>query len=118
MGRPMSLHITFVGIGDASGSGDQFQTHLLIDASGIRFAVDFDATSLFAHNKLRIEHDTIDAIILPHLRSDHCGGIPFLLTDALLGAKRVILTHMSREMLPHANSVPEECAHDRMVVKI
>jgi phosphoribosyl 1,2-cyclic phosphodiesterase len=35
-----------------------------------------------------------------------------------LGAKRVILTHMSREMLAHAADVPEECAHDGLVVTL
>jgi ribonuclease BN (tRNA processing enzyme) len=34
------------------------------------------------------------------------------------GAKRVILTHMSREMLAHADDVPEETAYDGMVVEI
>ena len=34
------------------------------------------------------------------------------------GAKRIILTHMSREMLPHADTVPEECAYDGLVVEI
>jgi ribonuclease BN (tRNA processing enzyme) len=35
-----------------------------------------------------------------------------------LGAKRVILTHMSRDMLAHAAEVPEECAHDGLVVTL
>jgi ribonuclease BN (tRNA processing enzyme) len=35
-----------------------------------------------------------------------------------VGARRVILTHMSREMLAHADEVPEECAHDGLVVTI
>jgi ribonuclease BN (tRNA processing enzyme) len=34
------------------------------------------------------------------------------------GARRVILTHMSREMLAHADRVPEECAHDGLVVTL
>ena len=33
-------------------------------------------------------------------------------------AKRTILTHMSPEMLAMADSVPEECAHDGLVVEI
>ena len=33
-------------------------------------------------------------------------------------AKRTILTHFSREMLPMADKVPEECAHDGLVVEI
>jgi phosphoribosyl 1,2-cyclic phosphodiesterase len=35
-----------------------------------------------------------------------------------LDAKRVILTHMSREMLPHTDAIPEECAHDGLVLEI
>ena len=34
------------------------------------------------------------------------------------GAKRIILTHMSREMLPVADDIPEETAHDHMVVEL
>jgi phosphoribosyl 1,2-cyclic phosphodiesterase len=35
-----------------------------------------------------------------------------------VGARRVILTHMSREMLAHAGAVPEECAYDGLVVTV
>ena len=35
-----------------------------------------------------------------------------------VGARRLILTHMSREMLARADSVPEECAHDGLVVTL
>jgi hypothetical protein len=34
------------------------------------------------------------------------------------GAKRVILTHMSREILAHVHEVPEECAEDGLVVEL
>ena len=34
------------------------------------------------------------------------------------GAKRLILTHMSPEMLAMADSVPEECAHDGLVIDL
>jgi phosphoribosyl 1,2-cyclic phosphodiesterase len=34
------------------------------------------------------------------------------------GAKRIILTHMSREMLAHVQEVPEECAEDGLVVEL
>ena len=84
----MSINVTFVGSGDAFGSGGQFQTCILVDAPGIRFAIDFGTSSLIALNKLGIAHNAIDAIVLTHLHGDHCGGIPFLLMDAMLGAKR------------------------------
>jgi ribonuclease BN (tRNA processing enzyme) len=34
------------------------------------------------------------------------------------GARRIILTHMSTEMLAHRGDVPEECAEDGMVVAL
>jgi ribonuclease BN (tRNA processing enzyme) len=33
-------------------------------------------------------------------------------------AQRIILTHMSREMLAHVHEVPEECAEDGLVVEL
>jgi len=50
--------------------------------------MDFGASSLIALERLGIPHNTIDAILLTHLHGDHCGGIPFLLVDAMLAAKR------------------------------
>ena len=35
-----------------------------------------------------------------------------------VGAKRIVLTHMSQEMLARAADVPEECAHDGLVVTL
>ncbi len=84
----MSVTVTFVGSGDAFGVGGRFQTCLLVDAPGHRFAIDFGASSLIALNRLGIEHNSIDTIVLTHLHGDHCGGIPFLLLDAMLAAKR------------------------------
>jgi hypothetical protein len=34
------------------------------------------------------------------------------------GAQRVMLTHMSQEMLEHVHEVLEECAEDRLVVEL
>jgi ribonuclease BN (tRNA processing enzyme) len=142
----MPVTVRFVGSGDAFGSGGRFQTCILVDAPGIRFAIDFGASSLIALAQQGIEHNSIDVILLTHLHGDHCGGVPFLLVDADLliaecyfhtkpvkwhlnypeiavhgkdfGARRVILTHLSREMLAHASGIHEECAHDGLVVEI
>jgi len=84
----MSVSVTFVGSGDAFGVGGRFNTCFLLDAPGVRFAIDFGATSLVALNKLGIDHNTIDAIVLTHIHADHSAGIPFLLVDAMLGARR------------------------------
>ena len=96
----MSVTVTFVGSGDAFGAGGRFQTCILVDAPGTRFVIDFGASSLVALNKMGIEHNSIDTIVLSHLHGDHCGGIPFMLMDAMLGAKRQTLLTIAgpREM--------------------
>lgn len=84
----MSVTVTFAGSGDAFGSGGRLNTCIVVDAPDMRFAVDFGASSLVALNALGIEHNTIEAIIVTHLHGDHAGGMPFLLMDAMLGARR------------------------------
>jgi len=84
----MSVTVTFVGSGDAFGSGGRFQTCIMVDAPGVRFVIDFGCSSLIALNKMGIAHNSIDAIVLTHIHGDHAGGIPFMLVDAMLGAKR------------------------------
>ncbi|MDP6872523.1 MAG: MBL fold metallo-hydrolase [Alphaproteobacteria bacterium] len=84
----MAVTVTFVGAGDAFGSGGRFNTCIMVDGAGVRFTIDFGATSLTALNKLGIAHNSIDAVLLTHMHGDHFGGLPFMLLDAMLGAKR------------------------------
>jgi ribonuclease BN (tRNA processing enzyme) len=84
----MSVTVRFVGSGDSFGSGGRFQTCILLDGPASRVAVDFGTSSLIALALQGIEHNTIDAILLTHLHGDHCGGVPFMLIDAMLSAKR------------------------------
>ena len=84
----MSHKVTFAGSGDAFGSGGRFQTCILVDGPTKRVAIDFGTSSLIALNQLGVAHNSIDAIVITHLHGDHCGGVPFMLMDAMLGAKR------------------------------
>ncbi len=77
-----------MGSGDSFGSGGRFQTCILLDGPATRFAIDFGASSLIALAKEGISHNSIDVVLLTHLHGDHCGGVPFLLMDAMLAAKR------------------------------
>ena len=84
----MAVTVRFVGSGDSFGSGGRFQTCILVDGPATRFAIDFGASSLIALAQQGIEHNSIDAVLLTHLHGDHCGGVPFLLMDAMLAARR------------------------------
>jgi ribonuclease BN (tRNA processing enzyme) len=84
----MPITVRFVGSGDSFGSGGRFQTCIVVDGPGSRFAIDFGTSSLIALAQQGLEHNSIDAILLSHLHGDHCGGVPFLLIDAMLGARR------------------------------
>ena len=84
----MAVTVTFAGCGDAFGSGGHFNTCIVVDGGGRRFTIDFGASSLVALNKLGIAHNSIDAVLLTHMHGDHFGGLPFMLLDAMLGARR------------------------------
>jgi D-tyrosyl-tRNA(Tyr) deacylase len=78
-GRPVRL--TFLGSGDAFGSGGRLQTCLLVDVDGHRLLVDCGATSLVALRRQRVDPATVEAVLITHLHGDHFGGLPFLLLD-------------------------------------
>jgi ribonuclease BN (tRNA processing enzyme) len=84
----MSVTVRFVGSGDSFGSGGRFQTCIVVDAAATRFAIDFGASSLIALAQQGMHPNSLDAILLTHLHGDHCGGVPFLLLDAMLAARR------------------------------
>lgn len=84
----MSVKIIFAGTGDAFGSGGRFNTCFIVEAPDICFAIDFGATSLNALNTIGFHHNKLDLVLLTHLHGDHCAGVPSLLMDAMLGAKR------------------------------
>src|SRR5256714_9996257 len=84
----MAVSVRFVGSGDSFGSGGRFQTCIVVDGPGSRFAIDFGTSSLIALAQQGIEHNSLDAIVLTHLHGDHCGGVPFPLIDAMLAPPR------------------------------
>lgn len=84
----MSVTVRFVGSGDSFGSGGRFQTCILIEAPGSKVALDCGASSLVAMRAQGVDPNDVATILLTHLHGDHCAGVPFLIMDAMLGAKR------------------------------
>ncbi|MGH6967896.1 MAG: MBL fold metallo-hydrolase [Stellaceae bacterium] len=82
------MELTFIGSGDAFGSGGRFNTCFLVRGAGCRFLIDCGATTLVALKRAAIDLNALDGVVLTHLHGDHFGGLPFLLLDAQLMSKR------------------------------
>ncbi len=82
------MQITFLGTGDAFGSGGRFNTCLHFrHADGVAL-IDCGASSMVAMQRAEIDRAEIDAIILSHLHGDHFGALPFFMLDAQFVARR------------------------------
>ncbi len=82
------MHLQFIGSGDAFGSGGRFNTCFHVVGSEANFLIDCGASSLIAMNRLGIDRNAIDLILLSHFHSDHCGGVPFFMLDAQFVSRR------------------------------
>ena len=82
------MKLTFVGCGDAFGTGGRFNTCFYVKADKTAFLIDCGATSMTAIRHHGIAPNTIDTILLTHLHGDHFAGIPFFILDAQLYSKR------------------------------
>jgi ribonuclease BN (tRNA processing enzyme) len=82
------MDVTFVGCGDAFGSGGRLNTCFHVRAARTRFLIDCGASSLIGMNRCGIDRDAIDTILVTHFHADHFGGIPFFMLDAQFNTKR------------------------------
>jgi ribonuclease BN (tRNA processing enzyme) len=83
-----AISVTFLGSGDAFGSGGRDQTCIYAEAGTVRFLLDCGASSLSAMKRWGIDPASIDVILITHLHGDHFGGLPFVLLEAQLVSKR------------------------------
>lgn len=77
----MSVRVTFLGSGDAFGSGGRFQACMLLESGETRLLLDCGASSLVAMRRAGIDPQSVAAVALSHLHGDHFGGLPFLVLD-------------------------------------
>lgn len=75
------MDVTFIGSGDAFGSGGRYQTCIRVRAPQATLLVDCGATSLSAMKSQNVDPGAIDAVVVTHLHGDHFGGLPFLVLD-------------------------------------
>ena len=65
------MKLTFVGCGDAFGTGGRFNTCFYVEGDKTAFLIDCGATSMTAIRHHGIDPNTIDTILLTHLHGDH-----------------------------------------------
>jgi len=82
------MKLTFVGSGDAFGSGGRFQTCFHVEAAAGNFLIDCGASSMIALRHAEIDRNAIGTIFVTHFHGDHFGGIPYFILDAQFFSKR------------------------------
>ncbi len=82
------VRVTFLGTGDAFGSGGRLQTAALVQTADTAILVDCGPSTLAALRARGFDPGAIDAILLTHLHGDHFGGVPFLVMDARYASGR------------------------------
>ena len=86
------MEITFVGSGDAFGSGGRFQTCIRLRAEGRTALVDCGATSMTAMRAQGVDPGEVSTVVVTHLHGDHFGGLPFLVLDGQFRGRTAPLT--------------------------
>jgi ribonuclease BN (tRNA processing enzyme) len=79
--EPEPVELTFLGSGDAFGSGGRFQACVHVRAGPTRFLIDCGASSLVAMKRFGVDPSGVETVLLSHLHGDHFGGLPFLVLD-------------------------------------
>jgi ribonuclease BN (tRNA processing enzyme) len=82
------MHLTVIGSGDAFGSGGRLQTSFLLASGQRRVLLDCGATAQIGLNRLGIDGNGIDTVVISHLHGDHFAGLVWLVLSAQYATKR------------------------------
>jgi ribonuclease BN (tRNA processing enzyme) len=81
------MRVTFLGTGDAFGSGGRLQTCIALQAS-VGILIDCGATALIGMKRYDIDPQSIDVVVLTHLHGDHFAGLAYLIRETQIAAAR------------------------------
>ena len=82
------MRVTFLGTGDAFGSGGRLQTCIALQASAAGILIDCGATALIAMKRYGLDPQSIDVVVLTHLHGDHFAGLAYLIRETQIAAAR------------------------------
>jgi ribonuclease BN (tRNA processing enzyme) len=86
------IRLTFLGCGDAFGSGGRLHTCMHVHAGNARILIDCGASSLIGMKRLGVDPLSIQAVCISHFHADHFAGLPFLLLESKARQRTAPLT--------------------------
>ncbi|MFZ4806855.1 MAG: MBL fold metallo-hydrolase [Hyphomicrobiaceae bacterium] len=84
------MKLTLVGCGDAFGSGGRLNTCFHVSDGAGTFLIDCGASSMIGLNRLGLDPNAIDTVLISHLHGDHFAGLVFFLLHAQHVARRTV----------------------------
>lgn len=75
------MDITFLGSGDAFGSGGRLQSCMLLETDSSKTLLDCGTTALLGMQRAGVDPNAIDTVLLSHFHGDHFGGVPYLILE-------------------------------------
>jgi len=111
----MPLRLQFLGCGDAFGTGGRFNTCFYLETSTTHCLIDCGASSLIAMKRFGVAPNAITTWGL-----SRWDGSIFCALEAHLPAihaKRLVLTHLSPDMLARAGTLSHEVAEDGKIIE-
>ncbi len=82
------MRLTVIGCGDAFGTGGRLQSAYLVEVPGRKVLLECGASTLIGINKLGIDANTIDTVVISHLHGDHFPGLVWMALSAQFATKR------------------------------
>jgi len=82
------MKLTLVGCGDAFGSGGRLNTCFHVSDADGTFLIDCGASSMIGLNRLGLDPNQVDSVLISHLHGDHFAGLVFFLLHAQHVARR------------------------------
>lgn len=84
-----SVLFQVIGCGDAFASGGLLNTCFYVKGRESKILIDCGASSLVGLKKWGVDPLEIDLITVTHFHGDHYGGLPFMILDGSVRAKRI-----------------------------
>lgn len=91
-GAVSGVRVTFLGSGDAFGTGGRLETCLLVESRRDRFLIDCGPSALAGLKQRDIALADVGTILISHLHGDHFAGIPSFILDGQFSKRQTSLT--------------------------